>query len=672
LGRVGLVGSSSLPVALSSRLPGERGLPPRLTALRWLSAVAIGLPVAIMAGIGIVSWDATWREAESELTRSSDAVAEYVLRVLDAHRVAADRVNDLLENFTNEQIQQHELQLYWRLARLFPDLPLVQTIAISTPDGLMLLTANVYPVPPNTIIADREWIRDLKKPDAPSTHVSKVSVGRLDANLFFGVSRRRLIAERGDSSETYDGVINVSIEPNRVAAGFAELISEPTDVVRVIRTDGEILSRRPSFAAPLPALRPQTNPSFFQHIRGAGGRATYSARVDGIDRLVVLRRIPRFPVFASVAREHSAIHARWWRNFAQHLGLGVPAIGLVAAMAIFAARRAEERDRAQAAARFQAVFDASPVGMAVVNQSGEVVASNDILTKLIGINPHEIGSGFRLADLMPPEFVKVYREAIAAANKQGAAGPTDVDLIVREGRTPVRIAMSSLPGDPPRIVMAIQDIRDVREAEARRELMMREVEHRAKNTLAVVQAALRLGASGATDAQALARAVEARVAALARSQSLLTSVGEEGAPLRDLIEQEVAPFAPRRAKSNGQKLVIEGPPVRVVARAAQALTMVFHELATNAAKYGAFSSADGSVHITWRIDEDHNVLVFDWTEVGGSSRGEAPTRVGFGSRLIDTNIEHQLGGTLERRWTAAGLCFEARIPLAHVQAEARR
>ena len=75
--------------------------------------------------------------------------------------------------------------------------------------------------------------------------------------------------------------------------------------------------------------------------------------------------------------------------------------------------------------------------------------------------------------------------------------------------------MSQLPGDPPRLVVVIQDISDVREAEARRELMMREVEHRAKNTLAVIQAALRLGASGATDAQALARAVEARVAALA-------------------------------------------------------------------------------------------------------------------------------------------------------------
>ena len=105
---------------------------------------------------------ASWREAQSELERSSDAVAEYVLRVLEGHRVAADRINDLLENFTNEQIQEREEELHKKLARLLPDLPLVQTIAVSRPDGLMLLTANVYPVPRNTVIADREGSRPEK------------------------------------------------------------------------------------------------------------------------------------------------------------------------------------------------------------------------------------------------------------------------------------------------------------------------------------------------------------------------------------------------------------------------------------------------------------------------------------------------------------------------------
>jgi hypothetical protein len=253
-----------LPKVVPSRLPLG------LTALRWPVLAAIGLPLVIMVAIGIVSWRATWVEAERELSRSADAVAEYVLRVFDGHRVAADRVNDLLENMTNEEIQARERELHLKLARFLPGLPLVQTIAVSTYDGLMLLTANVYPVPPNTRIPDREWIRDLRRVDAPQTHVSKVNIGRLDANLFFGVSRRRYRSTRAaEADENYDGVINISIEPNRVAAGFVDLVSERSDVVRVIREDGEILSQLPGFSAPPPPLTPQTRPSFFKQMKAA-------------------------------------------------------------------------------------------------------------------------------------------------------------------------------------------------------------------------------------------------------------------------------------------------------------------------------------------------------------------------------------------------------------------
>jgi PAS domain S-box-containing protein len=672
---VRVVRYAALPVAVSSRLPGESGLPPRLTAVRWLVAAAIGLPIAIMVAIGIVSWRATWAEAERELSRSADAVAEYLLRVFDGHRVAADRVNDLLEHLSNEQIQERERELHLRLARLLPDLPLVQTIAVSRPDGLMLFTANFYPVPPNTRIPDREWIRDLKKPDAPRTHVSKVNIGRLDANLFFGVSRRRYMAIRpAESGDDYDGVINVSIEPNRVAAGFADLVSERSDVVRVIRADGEIITQLPGFSAPLPPFTQQTRPSFFNHATSGRGRAVYQTnrRSDGGEQLVALRAIPGFPIFATVARDAGAITARFWRGFAQHLGLGIPAIVFVAAMAIFASRRAEERDRAQAAARFHAVFDATPAGLAVVDaQCDDIISCNEALAKLIGLPRTKIeGPGQRLGALIRRELMERYHSAVDNARVRGIADPFDVELVSYDRRrVPVRLAMSQLPGDPPRLVVVIQDISDVREAERRRELMMREVEHRAKNTLAVIQAALRLGASAATDAQALALAVEARVAALARSQSLLTSVGPEGASLRDLIEQEVAPFVPAEDDTGAEKLQLEGPEIRINPKAAQALTMTFHELATNAAKYGAFAQANSSARVSWRIADDE-MLVLRWTEAGPHSAKGEPARVGFGTRLIDINIVHQLEGRIERHWEATGLLLIARIPVASIQASA--
>jgi two-component sensor histidine kinase len=274
-------------------------------------------------------------------------------------------------------------------------------------------------------------------------------------------------------------------------------------------------------------------------------------------------------------------------------------------------------------------------------------------------------SGQRLRTFIASEFVQRYDGAVDMARISGSADPIEVELVGTEGRIPIRIAMSRLPGDPPRLVMVVQDISEAREAEERRELMMREMEHRAKNTLAVIQAALRLGASDATDAQALARAVEARVAALGRSQSLLTTVGEAGASLRQLIEQEVAPFSPGKEEGGIEPLVLDGPDIRVTPKAAQALTMTFHELATNAAKYGAFARTGASVRVGWIVD-DNEEFVLHWSETGGAAVTGEPNRTGFGTRLIDTTVLHQLDGRIERQWKPRGLALVIHIPLANM------
>jgi two-component sensor histidine kinase len=146
---------------------------------------------------------------------------------------------------------------------------------------------------------------------------------------------------------------------------------------------------------------------------------------------------------------------------------------------------------------------------------------------------------------------------------------------------------------------------------------------------------------------------------------VLTTVGAEGAELRRLIEQEVLPFAPEELLDK-KRLVLDGAATRVTAPAAQALTMTFHELATNAAKYGAFSSADGNVRISWHIDPGRGALVFDWSETNGPALEEGRPRPGFGTRLITTTIEHQLGGKVAWRWGAAALTVEAEVPLQHV------
>jgi PAS domain S-box-containing protein len=206
------------------------------------------------------------------------------------------------------------------------------------------------------------------------------------------------------------------------------------------------------------------------------------------------------------------------------------------------------------------------------------------------------------------------------------------------------------------------DITERRAAEERQALLSREVDHRAKNALAVVQAALRL--TRAADHDSFVRAVEGRVAALARAQTLLSEDRWRGADLRTLLASELAAFlaAPGRG---GPRADLAGPVVTLPAGAAQPIAMAVHELATNAVKYGALSVAGGHVAVTWELGGSvPPTLRLRWTESGGPTLEGPPARSGFGSRVLDATLRRQLGGSVRFDWPAEGLTCEIVVPLA--------
>jgi two-component sensor histidine kinase len=172
---------------------------------------------------------------------------------------------------------------------------------------------------------------------------------------------------------------------------------------------------------------------------------------------------------------------------------------------------------------------------------------------------------------------------------------------------------------------------------ARRDLLAREVDHRAKNALAVVQAALRL--TKADDVPGYVAAVEGRVGALARAQTLLAHDRWGGADLRALLQAELEPFlggggAGADDQGAGPRVELAGPPVTVPAGAAQPLAMAVHELATNAVKHGALSAPGGRVSVAWRLDREpaREMLRVRWREAGGPPVQKPPERRGFGAR----------------------------------------
>jgi PAS domain S-box-containing protein len=203
------------------------------------------------------------------------------------------------------------------------------------------------------------------------------------------------------------------------------------------------------------------------------------------------------------------------------------------------------------------------------------------------------------------------------------------------------------------------DVDEIRRAEEKQGLLLKEMDHRIKNLFAIVSGLVVLSARTATTPRGLADAIQGRLAALASAHQLVrvgqasSAADQRESTLDDLVRAVLAPYVASTRTGDAARLVAEGPPVSIGGDAMTSLALVFHELATNAAKYGAFSAANGRVTITWSMDEDELHVV--WREQGGPTIKAAPAREGFGSLLARRSVHGQLGGQLAYDWVPGGL-----------------
>lgn len=215
-------------------------------------------------------------------------------------------------------------------------------------------------------------------------------------------------------------------------------------------------------------------------------------------------------------------------------------------------------------------------------------------------------------------------------------------------------------------VGAFLDMTERKKAEERVTLLAREVDHRAKNIMAVVQAMVRL--TKAPDIDSYRKAITGRIGNLARTHNLLAANRWEGVSLGALVRDEIAACGlGGEAGTERGTLQASGPDLQLPPTAAQSLALVIHELVTNAFKYGALSVPTGQVSLDWRIEEAEEeagakTLLITWVENGGPPVNP-PQRSGFGSELIAGSIQHQLGGTVDLEWHAAGLRASLAVPL---------
>jgi PAS domain S-box-containing protein len=342
-------------------------------------------------------------------------------------------------------------------------------------------------------------------------------------------------------------------------------------------------------------------------------------------------------------------------------------------------KEAKAREAKHAAAseeRLRAVIEQMPIGVSVATvPSGDFVVFNSRASEIFrhslsgieDLNGHE-RYGALHADGAPyrPDDYPLARAVLSSAT-------IDCEpMIYRRGDGKiVNLEVSAAPirdaeGQPILAVSSFVDVTERKRAEERELLLAREVDHRSKNLLGVVQSIVHL--AQADDVDALKTGLTGRIQSLARTHSLLAAARWEGVDLKSLVSDELAPYASAVAS----RVQIDGPPLRLKPAAAQALALVLHELSTNAAKYGSLSAAGGELDVSWTLSSsprEGDRFCLDWSERSGPAV-EPPTHRGFGSTVLRSSIERQLKGAVSLNWERTGLVCSIAVPVQNLLAVA--
>ncbi len=362
---------------------------------------------------------------------------------------------------------------------------------------------------------------------------------------------------------------------------------------------------------------------------------------------------------AVVGMHYTGMAALELRPIADLRGQGAPPLALaisiaaVTAVILFmalAASMADERSR------LVSTLAAAGVGYWEVNLKDRSFTLSPRARELIGM-PKDRPDG----DVMNPAWVEdddhLARRRTALEAAIAGEGDYDVEYPIAGTDRWVQSRGSlvrSRSGRPLKLAGVVSDITDRHRAyealetsERRQKLLINELNHRVKNTLATLQSIAALTAS----VEEFSALFEARLMALSETHNLLTASGWEQATLADLLAKELRPYSPDQFR-------LEGPDVLFDAPQALAMGMIVHELATNAAKHGALSTPDGRVSVSWSEPDTDDRTTLDWIETGGPAVA-TPGRTGFGSRLIATSLKGDLKGSADLDYAPAG--FRARL-----------
>jgi len=306
------------------------------------------------------------------------------------------------------------------------------------------------------------------------------------------------------------------------------------------------------------------------------------------------------------------------------------------------------------------LYKTAPVGMAMVDRNRRFLKINQHFAALNG-DSIEGHIGRKLGDMLPTfaermdrPIVEVFEQARELTNLEATVhvnGDGTQDFLIdlypyeEDGRVTA-------------VGVILKDVTELRRLDKELRRLMDELQHRVKNTLATVASIVNQTVANSTDPKELTETLKNRVGALAATHNLLTSQNWQGASLRDILEAELSPY------ESLNRIELSGPEVALPPKHALTLSLTLHELATNAAKYGALAHPEGKLSVVWSVnlDASRRKLILDWVEAGVSGIDGKVARESFGTRLIKNAVVHDLQGQCTHELRPGGLTCKVSAP----------
>jgi PAS domain S-box-containing protein len=292
--------------------------------LQFLSLLALLGPLLIFLAFAGSSYSDHFRAAEDRMGRSLDLMQEHGSKVFETYELLASYTDELLGGLSDEEVRAQEPALNAKLKRFSDALPQVQDVWVVAADARPLVTANVFPVPRNLDLSDREYYRIQKDRDA-GLFISEVLRGRAQNVTFFQFSRRRLSPDG-----SFRGVVAVSVQPNYFRDYYAQIARSGTITGAALqRADGVALALYPA-----PPPRADGQPPAYPPTRGLQDaiqqnpeRGLYRVTLptDGLERMVAYRKLPQYPIYLSVGLRTRVVQGAWLWSLVWPLALGLPA-----------------------------------------------------------------------------------------------------------------------------------------------------------------------------------------------------------------------------------------------------------------------------------------------------------------------------------------------------------